>query len=114
MDQTASDLAVHAGPKTSASWRAKVRLPAGHYRLVSQVKTSDLAPLPFGNRQGACLRVLGKNAQSKTVLGSANETLQCEFEVSGDETVVLICEVRAAGGKVRFEKPIKLRQIPPK
>ena|SRR5688572_1085482 len=111
MDETTSELVIHAGPKTSASWRTKLRLPAGRYRLSSQVKTRDLVPLPFGNRQGACLRVVGKNAQSKTVIGTSSDTLQCDFQLSGEETVVLVCEVRAAAGEVRFGKPLKLTQI---
>ena len=111
MDETASALVIEAGPKTSASWRAKVRLPAGRYRLTSQTETRDLVALPFGNRQGACLRVLGKNAQSKTVLGTSSEALHCEFQASGGEQVVLVCEVRAAGGQVRFGKPLKLSQM---
>ena len=67
MKQTASNLVIHAGPRTSASWRARVGLPPGRYRLSSQVQTRDVTPLPFGNRQGACLRVVGKNTQSKSV-----------------------------------------------
>ncbi len=109
--QTSSSLVIQAGPKTSASWRARVRLPAGRYRLSSQVETRDVVALPFGNRQGACLRVVGKNAQSKGVIGTRHAALECEFEVSGDELVVLVCEVRAAGGEVRFEKPVRISQI---
>jgi spore coat protein H len=111
LTQTASNLVIHAGPKTSASWRAKVRLPAGRYQLSSKVETHDVVPLPFGNRQGASLRVVGKNTQSKSVTGTNSEVLECEFEVSGDKAVVLICELRAAGGQVRFGKPVRLSRM---
>ena len=111
MNETSSNLVIHAGPKTSASWRAELRLAPGTYRITSQVETRNLMPLSFGNRQGACLRVLGKDTQSKSITGTSKETLQCEFQVSGEETVVLVCEVRAAGGQARFKKPIELHQM---
>ena len=111
MTQTTSNLVILAGAKTSASWRAKLRLPPGSYRFSSQVETRELMPLPFGNRQGACLRVLGKDTQSKSITGTSSEMLECEFEVSDDEQVVLICEVRAAGGQAQFGKPILLSRL---
>ncbi len=111
MTQTSSNLVIHAGPRTFASWRAEVHLAAGRYRLSSQVETRDVVPLPFGQRQGACLRVLGKNAQSRNITGTRSEALECEFQVFDNEPVVLICEVRAAGGRVQYGKPILLSQI---
>ena len=80
-------------------------------KFSSQVQTRDVTPLPFGNRQGACLRVVGKNTQSKSVTGTSVETLKCEFEVSEHEPVTLVCEVRAAGGQVQFAKPVHISQM---
>jgi hypothetical protein len=111
MTRTASNLVIHAGPKTSASWRATVRLLPGRYSFTSEVETRGLLPLPFGNRQGACLRVLGKNTQSESAMGTTRRLLACEFEVSGEEPVTLLCEVRAAGGQVQFATPVQIVQM---
>ena len=111
MKQVGSNLMTQAGPKTSASWRAKVRLPAGRYRFRSQVETRDVVPLSFGNRQGACLRVVGKNTQSGSLVGTSSGRLECEFEVVGEEVLVMVCELRASGGEAVFENPILVSQM---
>jgi spore coat protein H len=109
-----SALRILAGPKTSASWRKTVRLRPGHYTLAAAIRTSEVAPLPFGTRHGAALRVFGKDSQSATVLGTSQQALVCQFEVESEQEVTLICELRASRGTAKFEKPIRLAIKPRK
>ena len=109
-ESSASDplpsLKISAGPKTSASWRQRVRLQPGHYRFAAQVTVKQVAPLPFGENQGASLRILGRPARSGNLVGTrAWERLQVAFEIEGkEEEVVLICELRAQSGEACFAR----------
>ena len=103
-------LTIKAGPKTSASWKCKVRLEPGTYILRVGAFTRDVVSLPFGNRHGARLRVLGKGSESRSLLGTTDEVLQCNVEVTHSEEVTIVCELRASKGEVIFKFPITLEQ----
>jgi spore coat protein H len=99
-------LRIVAGARTSASWRTTVKLKRGQYRFQGRARAVGVAALPFGNSQGASLRVAGKAHRSAELLETTGwETLQHRFEVSApEEDVVLICQLRAAVGEAWFEK----------
>ncbi len=109
IQQPASDgkmaLRIGAGPVTSASWRAKVLLPAGRYRFEGTASTKGVEPLNFGKNKGARLRVIGvSGVQSANLLGNQDwKVLRVEFQVGAQQEVELVCELRARAGEVWFE-----------
>ncbi|HEX7863263.1 MAG TPA: CotH kinase family protein [Verrucomicrobiae bacterium] len=109
MGSNDSTVAIVAGPRTSASWAAKVLLLPGRYTFATTVKTEDVSPLPFGTRQGACLRVLGRSAHSQTLVGSTSSVLRCSFELPKTEEITLLLELRASAGKAEFNRQVELR-----
>lgn len=98
-------LRIVAGPVTAASWRSTVRLSPGRYRFEGRAGTVAVKPLPFGQNQGAALRVSGNRPRSAGLLGdSPGQRVVLEFEVKGsDEEVQLICELRASFGEAWFD-----------
>jgi hypothetical protein len=98
-------LSIRAGPMTSASWRTKVLLRAGHYRFEGNVRTAGVAPLGFGKSQGADLRVLGANRGEAAGLTGEQEwkALHVDFDVtSPEQEIELLCELRASAGEAWF------------
>ncbi len=91
---------------SSASWRTKVHLRAGRYRLEAKARVSGVKPLSFGSHQGAGLRVSGRTRQSSDLVDQTADwcRLSETFEVGSDENEVeCICEFRAKGGQVWFD-----------
>jgi hypothetical protein len=108
MSQDAAEMQIVAAGKTAASWRKKVLLAPGLYAFSANARATEVKGLPFGTKQGALLRVFGKDSHSAALMGNSQQRLVCEFEVESQEEVILICELRASGGEVRFEKPARL------
>jgi CotH kinase protein len=98
-------LYITAGPVTAAAWQCRLTLPAGRYRLEGLVGAHGLRPLPFGQHQGAALRVSGDRPRSTALTTNATEVLlQVDFEVSGPgEDVRFLCELRASAGEAWFD-----------
>ena len=90
-----------------ASWRLRLPLAAGSYRLEGVAKVKDVGPaVPEGKGQGAGLRISGATAPRPNQLtGSSGwEKLAYEFEVaSGPLDVDLVCELRGGKGEVWFD-----------
>jgi hypothetical protein len=99
-------LRIIAEDRTAASWRTRLILPQGHYRFQGRARTTAVEPLPFGSRQGACLRVLGHPGTSAELTGTIEwKQLELEFDVAAPEAeVVLMCELRAGKGEVWFDR----------
>jgi CotH kinase protein len=99
-------LLIVAGARTAASWRTTVRLKRGRYRFQGHARVIGATALPFGNNQGASLRVSGRMQHSVELTDTTDwEQLRTNFEVRApEEDVVLICQFRAAGGEAWFEK----------
>jgi spore coat protein H len=101
-------LAIHAGPVTSASWRAKVLLSRGKYRFEALARTIGAEPLKFGKNHGATLRVVGATFTRPSALlrDTAWTKLQAPLEVTEKEKEVeLVCELRASKGTATFDLP---------
>jgi hypothetical protein len=99
-------LHLRAGPTTSASWRARVLLAPGRYRLEGLVRTTAVKPLPFGKHHGASLDVVGaKTTRPRFLAGETAWTkLEVEFELRGRESELdLICALRASAGEAWFD-----------
>jgi hypothetical protein len=111
-------LRIHAGPRTSASWRTIVRLEPGRYRFEGLARTAGVKALGFGRNHGASVGVRGqKAAGSRWLTGDTDWTkLQTEFEVSAPKTdVELICALRAGAGDTWFElDSLQLVRVDPK
>jgi len=91
--------------ETTAAWKTGVLLSPGRYRFEANAMVAGVKPLPFGNHQGAGLRVAGQKRQSADLTGdSAWQTLAAEFEVGSEDSLIeLICELRAGAGEVWFD-----------
>jgi hypothetical protein len=89
--------------ESTGSWRTKVMLSRGRYRFDGQTKVAGVKPLPYGNHQGAELRVTGNVRESGLVGDSDWRALSAEFEVTEEtQDVELVCELRASGGEAWF------------
>ena len=95
-----------AGARTTASWRAKVVLPAGRYRFEATARTEGVDPAQDEVGEGAGIRVSGsKQRRPNKLTGNAPwQKLSYEFEVPAPpEEVTLVCELRAGKGQVWFD-----------
>ena len=83
------------------SWRTKVFLENGRYRLEGKVKTRDVLIDPGDRRGGAGFRV---GARRQLVSGTSDwKDLNLDFVVPEAGEVELLCEVRAAKGEAWFD-----------
>ena len=90
----------------TASWRTKVLLPIGSYRLEGEVCTSGVVPLSDLKGEGAGLRYSGSRnpRQNKLSGDSAWQKLEYRFVVPTEATEVeLVCELRATKGEAWFD-----------
>ena len=100
-----SALRIMASSATSASWRAKVLLPAGRYRFEGNAQVHGVEPLHFGAAQGAGLRVSGRVREGGNLVGNSEwKQLAIQFEVRAPaEELELVCELRASAGEAWFD-----------
>lgn len=104
-DQEVSIKIAQTGP-TIASWRTRVLLEPGRYRLTARAQSSGIAPLSDNKGQGAGIRISGSEQprNNKIVGTSPAKELAYDFAAPGGE-VELICELRATRGEVAFALP---------
>jgi len=89
-----------------ASWRAKVVLPAGHYRFEGRLRTAGLVPIRDEKGEGAGIRVSGsQQPRANQVIGdTAWAQVAYELEIEPNrEAIELVAELRAAKGEVWFD-----------
>ncbi len=113
---TVRSFAITAGPggRCVASWRMKVLLTAGKYRLEGRARTQDVKALMEGPGTGVGLRLSGSQRTNK-LEGTANWTpLAHEFQIQNPmQEVVLVAEMRAAAGQAFFEaSSLRLVRLP--
>ena len=98
-------LHIRANGQAIASWRAKVLLDPGKYRLVGNVRTAGLASIKDDKGEGAGLRISGsQEPRANHARGDTSwKELQYEFRVPGQDEITLIAEVRASGGEAWFD-----------
>lgn len=98
---------IKAAPEGAGSWRLRLPLEAGRYRLEGVAKAKEVATtVADGKSVGAGLRISGATEPRKNqVTGSSGwEKLAYEFDVaSGPQEVDLVCELRGGKGEVWFE-----------
>jgi hypothetical protein len=97
-------IAVSPGRRCIASWRAKVLLTAGKYKLTGKVRTAAVAPIDDAQGSGAGLRISGGKRTNKLAGDSNWQTLAHEFEVTNPtQEVELVAELRATAGAASFD-----------
>jgi len=88
----------------SGSWRRKVILMKGNYKLVATVDSKDVVPLDGDpSTAGAGLRISGGKRTNQLVGTATGKTLEFEFEVPEPmKEVELVMELKAKQGQVWF------------
>jgi hypothetical protein len=87
-----------------ASWRRKVLLARGEYRLVMSARASEIVSLADEKGSGAGLRISGAVRTGGLDATTDWMALDCVFRVDEDEReVVLVAELRARRGAVCFD-----------
>ncbi|MFN3651151.1 MAG: CotH kinase family protein [Armatimonadota bacterium] len=112
----AGTLSIAAGPsgRCVASWRTKVILPAGKYRLEARARTQGVKALQEGSGTGAGLRISGGSRTNK-LDGTADWTLLShEIQIQApQQEVELVAELRATAGQVLFDlASLRLVKVP--
>jgi spore coat protein H len=97
------------------SWRTRLWLEKGRYRVEAKLKTDGIVPDPGDPRGGAGFR-LGKLRPEKYVLGRTDWHL-VNYEFSVDDPlgeVQIVCEFRGMEGKAWFDaESVRLERIQP-
>ncbi|MCX8157512.1 MAG: CotH kinase family protein [Verrucomicrobiae bacterium] len=115
--QGTNSLLIAADQPLTASWRARVTLPAGQYRFCADVKISSLKPAQASPPVGVGLRASGdpRHPTAYTTHAPQWTTLVCPVEIAAPfEELELICELRQAAGEVRFAlDSLRVEKVPP-
>ncbi|MFM7071931.1 MAG: CotH kinase family protein [Planctomycetota bacterium] len=109
------ELVIEAGPsgRCVASWRQKVLLTQGNYRLEARIASSKLDPLMEDSGTGAGLRISGAKRDNKVVGDSQPQVAVYDFQVAEPTRIVeLVAELRAKSGAARFQAPLILSVRP--
>jgi spore coat protein H len=90
------------------SWRTRVTLAAGHYRLVGRVRSSSPDP-----RNGVQLRLSGYRPNYVPLRGLDWQTLEFRFELEEELTEMeLVAEFLGASGEAQFdESSLRLERV---
>ncbi len=97
-----------------ASWRRKVLLAKGHYRIESRMRTEAVEPREDEPGTGAGLRISGGKRDNKLAGDSDWQMVRHEFEVLEDiREVILVAELRATRGRLWIEPVARLVRLAP-
>jgi hypothetical protein len=96
-----------------ASWRTRVLLSAGRYKLTGKARTASVAASNDAPGAGAGLRISGGQRTNRLAGDSGWQMLEYEFEVPGAmQEVELVAELRATKGVVLFDaSSLRLVQV---
>ena len=96
------------------SWRLRVALLPGKYRLEGSARGVGIVDLGDGGAPGGGIRISGGPGQNRLTGETAWTMLQHEFtKPPGDGSVELVCELRASKGAIAFdENSLKLVRVP--
>lgn len=96
-----------------ASWRRKVLLAQGRYRLEAQIKTSGVVPNEDDKGKGAGVRISGGKRDGGLTGDTDWQTVTNEFTVAEpSRDVELVAELRAKKGQASFRAPLRLVRLP--
>ncbi len=91
------------GEQFIASWRSRVLLEKGRYRLEARAKATGVKPIEGDPKVGAGIRISGGERESKLVGTTAWVQMTYPFEVEERRFVELVLECRAIAGQVEYE-----------
>lgn len=95
-----------------ASWRRRVLLAKGRYRLEARMKTEGVEPRTDDQGTGAGLRLSGSQRDNKLTGDTDWQTVSHEFEILEDvRDVILVAELRATRGRLWLEPIMRLFRI---
>jgi spore coat protein H len=97
------------------SWRTRVWLGPGRYRLEGQVKTDGLVGDPGDPRAGAGFRT-GNSRPDKYLLGTSDwKPMNCEFSLQDPlSEIQIVCDFRGAEGQAWFDlESLHLKRLGP-
>ena len=87
-----------------ASFRTKVRLARGRYRLDARVKTNGVTASPEEKGFGAGVRLSGGSRQNNLTGTNDWRDISHEFEIGDDlQEVELVAELRSTAGSAEFD-----------
>ncbi len=98
-------LSITAGPSGQcvASWRRRVLLGAGTYKLVATCRTKGVIPLDDNDNSAAGVRT-SKSERNTQVLGTSTKSVEFQFTVVEDRREVeFVAELKARKGQAIFE-----------
>jgi len=104
-DQGRNVLQISTSTNSAASWRCKVLLEGGKYRLEGRARCAGIVPMKNDTRgPGAGLRI-SQQIRTNSLAGDCDwSPLTFQFEAAKpDDEVELICELRAEKGEVWFD-----------
>lgn len=105
-------IAAGAAGNCVASWRRKVLLAQGHYRLEARLKGEAIEPRRDDIGTGAGLRISGGRRENQLVGDRDWQSVAYEFEVAeAMREVVLVVELRATRGRLWMEDAARLIHV---
>ncbi len=98
-----------------ASWRRRVLLAQGRYRIEVTLKTEGVEPRADDQGTGAGVRVSGGKRENNVGGDTDWKTVSHEFEVTDDlRDVELVAELRATKGRLWLRPTARLIRVEPK
>ncbi|MEK6260988.1 MAG: CotH kinase family protein [Planctomycetota bacterium] len=98
-----------------ASWRRRVLLARGRYRIEVRLKTEGVEPRTDEQGTGAGVRISGGKRDNKVVGDTDWQTVSHDFEVTDEmRDVELVAELRATKGRLWLKPTARLIRIEPK
>ena len=99
-------LHIVAATNSAASWRSKILLEGGTYRLEGIARTKGVVPLKDDLKGGGVgLRISQQSRTNLMVSDNSWSNLAFQFEAAApDDEVELVCELRAQQGEVWFDE----------
>lgn len=97
-----------------ASWRRRVLLAQGRYRIEARLKTEGVEPRTDDQGTGAGVRISGGRRDNKIIGNSDWQTVSYDFEVTDVvRDVELVAELRATKGRMWLKPTARLVRIAP-
>ncbi len=97
----------------AGSFRARARLPAGHYKFEAKATTVDVVPLQDERGRGLGLRLSGGPRTNQMTGTTGWQVLSHEFVLDSEGDVELVGELRAASGTGWFDPAsMVVRKVP--
>lgn len=107
---------IETGPsgRCVASWRCKVLLAQGTYRLEARIKATGVAAAKDDKGRGAGVRISGGSREHGVTGDTDGTDVAQKFTVAEpSREVELVAELRATAGRAAFQSPLRLVRVTP-